>query len=135
MLDLGVVRERSLTGNQAQALILQGALASVGEGMALAKLRRYVRSQSGKPFSDHVCDKTLHEMVKDGLLNVDTKTTKGGVTKRSYHITLEGVFMLRALVMHLPKQSRQLTSDFMSPMLAGAATVLNTAIHQNGNAK
>lgn len=135
MLDFGLTRERSLTGNQAQALVLQGVLASVGEGMPLAKLRRYVRSQSGKPFSDHVCDKTLHEMVRDGLLNVDAKTTKGGITKRSYHITLEGVFMLRALVMHLPKQSRQLTSDFMSPMLSGAASVMHAALQQNGNAK
>lgn len=133
MLDLGTAVRKDLSEDQAEALILQALLASAGEGMPLAKLRTFVRVQSGRTFSDHRCDKTLHNMVKRMVINVDVNVTKGGVVKRSYSITLEGVCMLYAVCRHLPKQSQLLTQEFMRPMLGAVASILNTAMQQNGN--
>ena len=111
MLNLNVPVSKRLDDNVVIAMALQCLYASMGEGVSIPEMARFISVQSAKPCSTYRLEKIVHKLVKDKHIDVDVKVSTGGRVTRKYRIMTVGLLMLCAYTHFLPKVTRNETID------------------------
>ncbi len=98
---------KKLDDNTARALIMQALYVSVGEGISVPEIIRFLVLHSSKSFSKFRADEMIEELIKSKMVEAHTKTSKNGRITRRYELTPQGLILLIANNHLLPKDIKK----------------------------